>query len=132
MAMKYDEFGFLNQEWASTNIEGFDDLGSCCQQLLVLFPDIPHRCSDIIKDTPTPIPSFVLPEGTETYGGGVGGVSGYGPAAGALLVGGLLLPSDGDSNYNPNPPVSVNEPFTGLLMATSLIVVTICKKFAFI
>ena len=127
MAMlKYDEFGFLNKEWASSNIQGFDELGSCCQQLLILFPDVPHNCADVIKEEPTPLPMFDLPDGTETYGGG-GGVSGYGPAAGAMVVGGLLLPDDGGSSYK--PPVSVDEPFTGILMATSLIAVAICKKF---
>ena len=106
--MKYDKHGFLTAEWAAENIGGFSEMDPCCQQLQILFPDIPHRCSDIIKETP---PVYLL---DFSQSGSHANVAG-GALAGATLA---AIPSGGGSlavRYQ-----SVPEPMPGLMIAIGL------------
>lgn len=123
MTTKYDDFGFLNHDWAEANVEGFTDLGSCCQQLLVLFPEIPHRCADIVKEDPLPVPAFVFQEGKTHYA--AGGIAG-GAAGGAALAT-VLLPGGGGAGYK--PPASVDEPPVAALVAVLLVAAILLKIF---
>jgi len=41
---RLDEHGFMTREWAEANVPGFSELGSCCQQEVLLFPEIQVPC----------------------------------------------------------------------------------------
>ena len=113
---KYDQHGFLTQEWATVNINGFTELDPCCQTLLTLFPDMPHRCSDIIKPVEHSIPTEMTTLDPEGYG--VAGIAG-----GALLAG-MLIPSGG-SSYRIER--SVPEPSTATILGLVLVAVTVFR-----
>ena len=58
---KYDEHGFYTREWAEENIPGFRDLGPCCQQEVLLFPDVPVPCITPELDIPKPeLPEWIV------------------------------------------------------------------------
>lgn len=122
--MKYDEHGFYTYEWASDNIEGFDQLGKCCQQEILLFPNVPVPCLMDREEAHEPDPLAVDPfliGSTSSYGGGAGG-SGIGPGA-ALLGVPFLFHSDGSAGYHSVPEASVS-----VLLLTGLIALWIMRK----
>jgi hypothetical protein len=81
---KLDQHGFMTHSWASSNIDGFDDLDPCCQQLHILFPDVPHDCNATGLAT-KPVPVFVVDPALSTY-------SKIHPGA-LLIPAGLLVPT---------------------------------------
>ena len=102
---KYDEHGFYTREWAEQNIPGFTELGTCCQQEVLLFPDVSVPClASLELDIPAPVIPAFSPESFNKP-------RHHGP--GVLLVGG------GGGGYN--PPKSVPEPATGLLLLVLLL-----------
>lgn len=87
--MKYDEFGFIEFSWALDNIDGFSELGPCCQNLRTLFPEQHHACQ--IADAAIgeiPVTSS-LPVGLlDTPSGAYGALAGAPLIAGAMIMGG--------------------------------------------
>jgi hypothetical protein len=45
---KLDQYGFIDREWATAHVPGFVEMDPCCQQLELLFPNVPHRCADLV------------------------------------------------------------------------------------
>jgi hypothetical protein len=109
---KLDQQGFITAEWASMNIDGFDDLDPCCQQLVLLFPDVPVDCAStgLQGASKPPTPAFILDPSQVTMGI---------PPALALLPAGILLAGGGGDSGSP-PPVSVPEPGAGMLLLLAL------------
>ena len=88
---KYDEHGFYTYEWAEANVPGFSELDPCCQQQVLLFPEMPVVCLPVVRYTP-PIPSFDAPPEGQLWAGLVVAPE-YGalPQAVPAPAGGLLL-----------------------------------------
>lgn len=112
---KFDNHGFMTREWASATVPGFDGLDPCCQQLITLFPNVPHQCSLVPSvagfepQVSLDVPTFVVSKLPKTAGGALG--------TGVLVGGG-----------HSSKPASVPEPATGLLLAGALLAVMIARR----
>lgn len=114
---KFDSHGFYTREWASANIDGFDQLGSCCQQEVLLFPEMPIPC--LLRREPefNPDPLAVDPLM-------VSKPASYGGAGGAALLGLPFLPDGGGGSYHSGVP----SPATGGLLLTALVAILIARR----
>lgn len=109
---QFDEHGFYTREWAEANIPGFNELGSCCQQEVLLFPELPVPCllkrePEFVPELPLIVPTY---EPQKYHGHG-------GAAAGGVLVGG------GYPDHH-----SVPEPSAALLLIPLLVAVAIYRS----
>lgn len=117
----YDNYGFIELSWAEVNIDGFSGMDPCCQQLTLLFPDVPHRCSDLV---PQFIPMNVDPPMLTTTG-----EEHYYPLIPILSTPFIGGGTDGGGNGNGNvPEIPVNAPTALPILIVGLVMVLIIKK----
>jgi hypothetical protein len=119
---KYDINGFYTYEWASSNIEGFNELDPCCQQLVMLFPEKSVDCAAVGLDSPSkPIPMFNIDPALSTY---AAPSSNFHPGA-LLIPAGLLVPT---GNKKAKDTITVDAPGSGMLVLVALAVALISRK----
>jgi hypothetical protein len=91
---KYDEHGFLTRDWAKEFVPGFEHMNTCCQQLVLLFPEQTFSCQDIFPpnvEHPVWIPTpdrFPEPSPDQLYTAYTSG-GGYGSQVHSVPTGGF-------------------------------------------